>query len=125
MIIFDVTHTAEGAVATARDISRLRQGMTVLVLGVLEDKDAEGIAAALAPCSDRVICTAPSTKRAMPGKMLAEACRSHSDKVEIISGVSAALDSAMKAVGKRGTILLAGSFYTVGEGMRWLETRKK
>jgi dihydrofolate synthase/folylpolyglutamate synthase len=124
-IIFDVTHTAEGAEATARDVSRLKRGRTVLVLGILEDKDADGIAAALAPCADLVICTSPDTKRAMPEGQLALACRKNSDRVEIVPGVSHALSSAMKVAGGKGTVLLAGSFYTVGEGMKWLEARKK
>jgi dihydrofolate synthase/folylpolyglutamate synthase len=125
LMIFDVSHTAEGAEATARDVARMKKGRTVMVLGILEDKDAEGIAAALVPIGDTIICTAPLTKRAMPVEILADVCGSHTADVRTSSSVDRALDAAVMEAGQDGTVILAGSFYTVGEGMRWLKARRR
>ena len=125
LFILDVSHTAEGAAATAADLRRLKVGKTVLVLGILEDKDADGIAAALMPVAEVVICVTPVTRRAMPAQQLAEACRRHGASPSTAASVADGLDEAYAISGREGTVVLAGSFYTVGEGMTWCAARKR
>jgi dihydrofolate synthase/folylpolyglutamate synthase len=125
LLILDVSHTAEGAAATAEDLRRLRRGRTVLVLGILEDKDADGIAAALMPVTDAVICVAPETKRALPAARLAEACRRGGGSTSTAASVARGIEAAFAQAGKKGTVIIAGSFYTVGEGMAWLAAKQK
>lgn len=71
-ILFDGAHNVPGAAALAAYIADVRQGRSVTcVLGVMQDKDAAGIVAALCPVVDRFIAVTPPTSRALPAEELA------------------------------------------------------
>jgi len=63
LVIFDVSHTPEGAKVAVEELLKIRQGKTTVVLGVLNDKDLDGIASEFGRVSDSVIATTPRTKR--------------------------------------------------------------
>jgi len=84
-----------------------------LLLGVLSDKDAKGIVAALAPLFDNLVVTQSSSPRAIPADELAkvvhqvDSCRD----VEVFATVSQALEELTKrgaSVVATGSITLAG-----------------
>lgn len=117
-IIFDVTHTPEGARTVAEEVSRLVGGKIILVLGVLKDKDLQGIAPFFGRAAKRAIATAPQTKRAFPPEAIQAALSPHCPAVAV-EGVGAAIDEALGTAGPDDTILVTGSLYTMGEAMRW------
>jgi dihydrofolate synthase/folylpolyglutamate synthase len=120
-MIVDAAHNAEGAEALAEALAELSDGRPVYgCVSVLADKDADAIAAALAPLLERVVCTAADPGPAMgrPGAaalepaQLAAAFRRHG--VEADAGTEPA--GATRAVldlarGGGGVALFAGSHY--------------
>jgi dihydrofolate synthase/folylpolyglutamate synthase len=119
--VFDVAHNPAGAAvcALATRALDLPRPLT-LVLGVLADKDWRGMLTALAPVADRIILTtpptAPANRRWEVDAVLAEATAA-GVTAEAIPDLSAALAEAERSP---GTILVTGSFHTVGDAMRAL-----
>lgn len=110
--------SAAGALASelmARPIAPA--GELVLVLGVMSDKDVEGIIRPLLPLSKDAICTAPGYGRAVGPEELAARARALGFEARGIEGVGNALKAA-RGTGK--TVLVAGSFYTAGEALEAL-----
>lgn len=124
VIMFDVTHTPDGAREVASEVKRLVGDRLVLVMGVLDDKDIQGIAAHFGPLARVAVATAPATSRAFPSDVVAEALRRHCPAVEEVAGVAQALDRAMELASPEDAVLVTGSLYTIGEAYRWLDGRK-
>lgn len=85
------------------------------VLGVLGDKDAAGIAAALAPVVDRFVATEPASPRARDAGDLAGIAEHVTGAwPEIVPDLAEALTHARAHAGERG-VVVTGSLYTVGQ----------
>ena len=119
-LIFDVSHTPSGARAVAGEVERLVGGKVLLVLGVLEDKDLEGIAAAFGPIARRAVAAAPRTPRARPAAEVAAALAPYCP-AEAADDVGGAIERALALAGPEDTVLVTGSLYTIGEAKRWLD----
>jgi dihydrofolate synthase/folylpolyglutamate synthase len=114
-VIVDVAHNPEAARALA---STLREqpatGRTLAVVGMLADKDAAGVFAALAAEIDAWWACAPPSPRARDAASLAAILRAHSTApVSVQPDVNAALADARGAAGEGDRIVVFGSFYTV------------
>jgi dihydrofolate synthase/folylpolyglutamate synthase len=126
-VIVDAAHNPHGAQALARaledsfDFTHL-----VGVVGVLSDKDALGILAALEPVLDRVVITAPSSVRALDadalGLIAAEVFSD--DRVFVEPDLAEALDRAIALAEESaeygGGVLVTGSVVLVGDVRRML-----
>jgi dihydrofolate synthase/folylpolyglutamate synthase len=90
------------------------------VLGVLKDKDAEGIVAALAPVVDRFVVTQSHSPRARDAGDLAGIVE-HATGAwpEIVPDLEEAIGHACAHAGAHG-VLVTGSLYTVGEARGFL-----
>lgn len=117
-VIFDVAHNAAGAAALAQTLELVApEGPRVALLGVLADKDWDGMITALAPVIDAVVCTvAPSAPAERVWDPAAAARRAEA------LGLSARslpdFDAALAAsLSEPGTLVVAGSFHTVGDAM--------
>ncbi|MFA5312007.1 MAG: folylpolyglutamate synthase/dihydrofolate synthase family protein [Methanomassiliicoccales archaeon] len=124
-IVFDVSHTPDGAKVVADELRELHDGRWVLVLGVLDDKDLDGIARVFGSISSKAIAASPKTKRAFPAETVAKALERHCDAVSVASDVGAAIDEAIKRCGPDEAILVTGSLYMIGEAKEWLEQRRR
>ena len=120
--IFDVAHNPAGAevlAATLRSVSA-RSPVTALVT-VLADKDWRGMLAALAPVVDHFVLsvapTAPASRLWDPAEAVAYA-RAAGWSAELVPDFDAAIARA-KETGT--TILVTGSFHTVGDAMARLQ----
>jgi len=118
-VLLDVTHTASGAEVVATELGRLSDSKLILVVGVLNDKDIDGIARAFGSISKVAIATAPRTKRAYPPEVVEAAMAKYCPVVIRIEGVGAAISTALEMAEESDTVLITGSLYTVGEAMRW------
>jgi dihydrofolate synthase/folylpolyglutamate synthase len=121
-LILDVAHNPDGARTIAESIGALNppRPRTALV-AVLRDKDWKGIIHALAPVMDRFVFTnapsAPPERRWDPSEAQAFAT---SQGLE--SQLEPDLDTALKRAQKSGaTVLVTGSFHTVGDVMSRLQ----
>jgi len=124
-VVFDVSHTPDGAFVVAEELNELHKGGWVLVLGVLDDKDLDGIGRIFGEMSAKAIATSPKTKRAFPAETVAKALRKHCDDVYVISDVGNAIDEALAIREPGQAILVTGSLYMIGEAKEWLEKRRR
>ena len=133
-IVLDAAHNPAGARATADALEDSFQFAPLIgVMGVMSDKDYEGVLAAFEPHLAHLICTQNSTDRAMPAEALAEAALDvfDEDRVTVVADLAGAIEAAAtlaeagEAFGSplgSGAVLVTGSVVTVGEA-RTLLTR--
>ena len=89
--------------------------MTTALVGLLDDKDVEGVAEALDAHVGRWICVTADSHRAIPaaelGRRIANAC----NRPCLIAGsLESAMESARREARINDRILVTGSFYLVG-----------
>ena len=120
--IFDVAHNPDGARTVAESIRALNPpAPRTALVAVLADKDWKGIIRALAPAVDRFIFTnapsAPPERRWDPSQ-----AQTFAKSQGLESQVEANLDTALERAQKSGeTVLVTGSFHTVGDVMSRLQ----
>jgi dihydrofolate synthase/folylpolyglutamate synthase len=120
--VFDVAHNPEGAAALAEALAAAAppRGVTALVT-VLADKDWRGILAALAPVVDHFVLstapTAPAGRVWDVGEALVFA-HARGWSAEHVPAFDAAL---ARAEASGATVLVTGSFHTVGDAMLRLQ----
>jgi dihydrofolate synthase/folylpolyglutamate synthase len=83
----------------------------LLVFGVMKDKDFNEMLAALKPVVQQIILTKPRIPRAAAPDDVAL----HAPGAIIIDSVKDAIEEASRAAGIEGLVIVAGSFYTIGE----------
>jgi dihydrofolate synthase/folylpolyglutamate synthase len=134
-ILLDAAHNPHGAAAVAEAIEdSFLLNPLIGVIGVMGDKDHEGVLAALEPVLAAVVCTQARTPRALPAEDLAEVARGifGIDRVYVAPALDDAIDRAAtlaeeggvfgEAIGSGG-VLVTGSVVTVGEARRMLKPR--
>ena len=131
-IVLDAAHNPHGAAATAAALDDSFQFSPLIgVVGVMADKDAEGLLAAFEPHLAHVVLTQSSTDRAMPAEDLARTAIEvfGEDRVSVVPRLADAIDQAAalaeagEAVSSMGSgaVLVTGSVVTVGEARTLLE----
>lgn len=126
-IVLDAAHNPHGATAL---VDALEDSFVfsplIGVVGVMADKDYEGMLAVLEPMFAHIVCTQNSTERALPAEQLAEVARGifGQDRVGVASSLVDAIDQATtlaeaggvfgEGLGSGG-VLVTGSVITVGE----------
>ncbi|HCB07504.1 MAG TPA: dihydrofolate synthase [Nocardioides bacterium] len=132
-IVLDAAHNPHGAEATA---AALEDSFTldplIGVIGVMGDKDAEGLLAAFEPHLAHVVVTENSTDRALPAVELARVAVEvyGEDRVTVEPRLADAIDVAAglaesggsSSIGSGG-VLITGSVVTVGEARAMLRRR--
>jgi len=117
LIFVDGAHNRPAAEALATSIVELFPGRKVsLVVGILNDKDLRGMAAALGPLASHTYACRPKTHRALEGDAVALAFRPYAESTSI-PAVRDAIDSAIVATSPDGIVLITGSIYTAGEAL--------
>jgi len=122
LIVVDAAHNPHGADALAEALDEaFTLESLVGVVGVLEDKDAEGILSALEPVLDRVVVTASLSSRAFAPEDLGGIAREvfGDERVDVIPDLPSAIDKAVAlAEGESewgGGVLVTGSITLVAE----------
>jgi len=90
----------------------------VLIMGVMADKDMEGMMKPLLPLASEVIFTAPGYERAASPVRLAEYANASGFSARVKDSVKESMELAMELAGKgpqKTLIVITGSFYTIGE----------
>lgn len=126
-VILDGAHNPQAAAVLAGamcDAWPDPENRPVVVLGVLADKDAEGIVSALAPVACEFVCVAPASPRALDAEALAGIVRRLAGmESQVVESVASALD-LMHAEDKRD-IVVTGSLRSVAEGLLWSHSRRR
>ena len=126
-VVLDAAHNPHGAEAV---VAALEDAFTfsplIGVLGVMGDKDADGLLSAFEPVLAHVVCTQSSSDRSLRAEDLAETARGifGHDRVSVSRDLADAIDAAAtlaeaggvlgEAIGSGG-VLVTGSVVTVGE----------
>jgi dihydrofolate synthase/folylpolyglutamate synthase len=116
-IYLDGAHNPASAQRLAAAVREMKSAYrrTILLIGILQDKDCGGIIAALAPLADRVVVTKPQYSRAMEVQKLASEIRKLHGFVATAETVSEAIAIARDEASPDDLVLITGSLYTVGD----------
>jgi dihydrofolate synthase/folylpolyglutamate synthase len=130
-LILDGAHNPSAARALSRALADfLGPSPLLLILGVLSDKDAPGIARFLIPLAREVVVVPPPTPRALSPDLLAVVCRRAGvDRplpVRTAKDLEEALRCCYHALSRHpeSWICVTGSLYLVGEAKRILRRRR-
>jgi dihydrofolate synthase/folylpolyglutamate synthase len=95
LVVVDSAHTADSA-RRLRDtlLEYLRVDRATLVIGVMGDKDLEGLASAIEPAALRVIATQAEHPRALAAEEVAKVFRGRSVETFVEPKLGAAIDMA-------------------------------
>lgn len=120
-IVVDVTHTKTGAVCLFNDVSEI-YGKVILVFGMLNDKDIDGVSRQIAPLAEKVLVTAPDSPRAEKAERVAEIMGQYHSDVTVYPTVADAMDVAMECRGDLN-ILVTGSFRMAEDVLKWIQNQ--
>ena len=120
-IVLDGAHNPAGAEVLAAFLAEHRPafGRLILVFGVLQDKDSESMLGFLAPLVDEIVLTRPPSERAADPAALVSTARRYAT-ASVATDLVEALARARLTAQAEGTILVAGSLYTVAAALRVL-----
>jgi dihydrofolate synthase/folylpolyglutamate synthase len=128
-VLVDAAHNPHGARSLAAALGKYFDfEETVFVLGVLGDKDAEGIISVLAPLASRIHITASTSTRSIPVDELAERASAIApgliypfDTAEdaVYAAREWANEGTSRLVVVTGSVVLAGEIVDLAEDEEW------
>lgn len=113
--VLDVAHNPQSAVYLAQQLAEKRAewGKTALILGMLADKDCAAVVTCLAPHVDEVHFVTLDVPRGQSATALRQHLADESVKHDIHDSVEDAIQALLTDI-SLNTVVVAGSFYTVG-----------
>lgn len=119
-VIIDCAHNVHGAKVLKEALLEKKQGKLVLLLGIMRDKDVDGIVKTLAPIADIIIATQANIDRAEGADKLMAAIIKHATGKTVLveDTIPRACKIALKIADKGDTVCVAGSIYTAAEARR-------
>ncbi len=119
-ILLDGAHNPDGARTLAAFLkTHFVEGKRILVFGVMKDKDFISMLSELSPVFDRIVLTRPTIERAADPADVA----AHAPGATVTESVEDALVAARKGASADDLIVVAGSFYTIGEAKKLLHEK--
>jgi dihydrofolate synthase/folylpolyglutamate synthase len=120
--VLDVAHNPAAAVVLAESLNSLpHDGQITAVVGMLADKDVQGIVEPLSDLVDTWIAVPVMGSRAGPAAVLAQKIANCCMKpCRIAAAIPEALEAADRQAAPQDLILVTGSFYAVGPALEWL-----
>lgn len=113
--LFDVAHNPAAAEALAASLRQHEAPAAVAIVGILDDKNVEGIVGPLAALVDRWIAVTAASPRAIEAAELGRRIANATGKACLVAdGVEQAIANAREMAGSAGRVLVTGSFYAVG-----------
>jgi dihydrofolate synthase/folylpolyglutamate synthase len=124
-LVIDTAHNPDAALELRKTVEEVLQyDKSILVLGMLNDKDLKAFGKTLVPIADTVLATESKSSRAFPAGEIAEEMQNHAENVEVVPNVAEALKKAMSVSGKNDLICVTGSNTMVGEALQYLDKVK-
>ena len=124
--ILDIAHNEPAARVlaaqlAARPLPGGAGGRTFAVIGVLKDKDAAGIATALAEVIDGwIVCALPGERGGSAAQLAARLARVP-QSMELAASVVAGCERARAQARPGDRVVVCGSLHTVGPALEWLQ----
>jgi dihydrofolate synthase / folylpolyglutamate synthase len=123
LLLADVAHNPDAIRTLCKSLQRLYHKKIYIVFGLMQDKNAALIAAALHRVAKRIFTVQARTDRSRPAATLAGEFHRWGTPVEICTDVKSGL---MKSLQKKDStpILITGSHFVVGEALAFLKKEK-
>jgi dihydrofolate synthase/folylpolyglutamate synthase len=113
--LFDVAHNPGAAAALAASLEQHEAPAAVAIVGILDDKDVEGIVAPLAKRVGNWIAVTAASPRAIEAAELARRVANATGHACLVAhSLDDAIANARAIAGAGGSVLVTGSFFTVG-----------
>lgn len=122
-VVLEGAHNPAGAEELARDVARWapERRRRWLVLGVLADKDVDGIVRCLVPQFPRVTVCQSRSPRALPVEELARRVREHGTECACYDSVERAVAETVARAGPEDVVVVTGSLTVVAEARQELK----
>ena len=116
-VLIDGAHNPQAAAVLAEYLRKALDlySRIILIMGIMNDKDREGIMNPLLPLASEIIFTAPGYGRAASPETLAAEARGLGYLAQTAMTVADALNLAEQLYSQGDLIVVTGSFYTIGE----------
>ncbi|WP_432408597.1 bifunctional folylpolyglutamate synthase/dihydrofolate synthase [Wukongibacter sp. M2B1] len=115
-LLIDGAHNIHGAKALKRAIEEtFKYDKLIAVIGVLGDKDVDGILKEIIPLCNEVIITKPNNPRAISLDLLKEKIEALDKNVEMFEEIGKAVDRSLEISGENDLVLYCGSLYMIGD----------
>jgi dihydrofolate synthase / folylpolyglutamate synthase len=121
LIIMDGAHNIEGAKALRKYIDEFIGSLSVLIFAVMREKKIKEISHILFPTAEKVILTMFRFHKSSSPQEILSQTPDFRDKISCESDPEQALNTALRSVSNKGSILIAGSLYIVGEMKKIIE----
>ncbi|QUH20197.1 bifunctional folylpolyglutamate synthase/dihydrofolate synthase [Alkaliphilus sp. B6464] len=116
VVIIDGAHNLHGAEALRKSIGALLKDYKItFVIGMLQDKDVEGVLKDLIPLMSKIIATRPANPRAMNAIDLADKLKVFGKETYVSEDIKEAINMAIEETEANEAIIFAGSLYMIGE----------
>jgi len=113
--LFDVAHNPAAAAALAETVGTADAAGLVAIVGMLDDKDVEGVITPLSGIVDRWIAVTAESPRAIDAVELARRIANQADRPCLIAeSLESAIAGVQEFVATGDRVLVTGSFYVVG-----------
>jgi dihydrofolate synthase/folylpolyglutamate synthase len=116
-IYLDGAHNPASAKQLAKALREMKPAYqrTILIIGILGDKDYQGVLSELVPLVDHVVATKPQYSRALDVLTLATEIRKLHASVEVAETLEKAIAQARTTALPDDLVLITGSLFVVGE----------
>jgi dihydrofolate synthase/folylpolyglutamate synthase len=124
--IVDVAHNPAAAEVLAAELAEQTvSGQTIAIVGMLDDKDVEGVVTHLQPHVDQWMAVAADSHRAISADELARRVANVTGSGCLVGdSLESVLERADEIAGANDRVLLTGSFYLVGPALNQLYSRR-
>jgi len=113
--VVDGGHNPQCAETVAENLLKYFPDMKrVILLGVLADKDYNGLAEILNPAADAFVTITPHSPRALSAFDLADSLRRFGKPVYALESINLGIEKALELSGEDGVVCSVGSLYTSG-----------
>ena len=121
LFVVDGGHNPQGAQVLSDTLAELLPGgQTVMLVGILADKDYVSMIETVLPHAGAFVCITPQSPRALPAGELAHtvarlaAARGMRIDVQLASDAADGVRRALALAGEQGTVCAFGSLYSIG-----------
>lgn len=123
--VVDGAHNIHGANALKDTIiNSFKFNKLILGIGMLGDKDVDGVVKLLAPLADKIIVTQPKGPRALTANELSKKIKNYNDNIVIKEEVKDAIDESINISNEDDLIVFSGSLYLIGEVRTIVKSKK-